>query len=633
MNSDGTIAEWNDRAAEMFGWSRDQVVGQKLAELIIPERFRDAHYRGLELFLKTGEHKVLGKRIELSALRKNGEEFPVELAISPVDLGRGKIFVGCLRDISKHVAERQAKEESERQFELLVQGIKDYAIYMLDTEGRIVSWNRGAEHIKGYTVAEILGQNFSRFYTVADQQAGIPKRVLRQAASEGKFEGEGWRVRKDGSQFWASVLIDPIYDQGGKLIGYAKVTRDMTEGRRSQELLDQARDRMLQVQKMEAVGQLTGGVAHDFNNLLMVIIGNLEIAERNVEPADGSVERRKRAISNAKLGARRAATLTQRLLAFSRRQPLEPKPVELNKVIAGAIEFLKRTLGETVEIEAVGGAGLWRVEIDVVQFESALLNLAINARDAMPNGGKLTIETSNAFLDEEYCLANPEVVRGQYALVSVTDNGTGMTKEVMDRAFEPFFSTKAVGQGTGLGLSQVYGFIKQSGGHIKLYSEVGEGTTVKIYLPRLISGRPLDEDEDMKAAKKPVPGVRGEIILVVEDDEDVRNYLIETLHDLNYRALRAHDSVAALGFLAQSDVRIDLLLTDVVLPGMNGRELARKAESMRPGLKVLFMTGYSRNAIVHQGRLDPDVELLQKPVTQEQLATRIRTLLDAKRKV
>lgn len=389
---------------------------------------------------------------------------------------------------------------------------------------------------------------------------------------------------------------------------------------------------MLQTQKMEAVGQLTGGIAHDFNNLLTVVIGNLETAQRHIEPTIGSVERQKRAISNAMQGARRAATLTQRLLAFARRLPLEPKPVDLNKVVAGAVEFLHRTLGETIAIEVVGGAELWRVEVDVGQFEAALLNLAINARDAMPNGGKLTIETSNAFLDEQYCVANPDAVPGQYVLVSVTDNGTGMAKEVMDRVFEPFFSTKPVGQGTGLGLSQVYGFIKQSGGHVKIYSEVGKGTTFRIYLPRLTSDRASDENEQMTATKEPAPGTRGESILVVEDDEDVSNYLIETLRDLDYRPLRAKDSVSALSILAEPDVRIDLLLTDVVLPEVNGRELARKAQLMRPGLRVLFMTGYSRDAIVHQGRLEPDVELIQKPVTQEQIATRIRTLLNAKGK-
>ncbi len=424
-------------------------------------------------------------------------------------------------------------------------------------------------------------------------------------------------------------MIDPIHDGNGALIGFAKVTRDVTERRQAQDLLDQARERMMQAQKMEAVGQLTGGVAHDFNNLLMVVIGNLEVAQRNVQIEKGSATRLKRAIDSAMRGAQRAATLTQRLLAFSRRQPLDPKAIDLNKFVVGEVEFLQRTLGEKIQVEAVGGAGLWKVAADVNQLQAALLNLAVNARDAMPQGGKLTIETGNAFLDEAYCRVNPEVQRGQYVLIALTDDGAGMTQEVMNRAFEPFFSTKPVGEGTGLGLSQVYGFIKQSGGHIKIYSEPGEGTTVKIYLPRIIGDASM-EPEDV--SMEPVAGERDETILVVEDDEDVRAYLVETLHDLDYRILRAHNSAAALEFLQQGDTRIDLLLTDVVLPGMNGRELARKAQVLRSGLKVLFMTGYSRNAIVHQGRLDPDVELIQKPITQDQLSARIRTLLDAKRK-
>ena len=533
------------------------------------------------------------------------------------------------RELAEAREVEQQLQHSSAQFSVLVQSIKDYAIYMLDKEGRVISWNSGAERIKGYTADEIRGQHFSRFYTESDRKSGLPTRALRQAAAEGRFEGEGWRVRKDGSQFWASAMIDPIHDGNGALIGFAKVTRDVTERRQAQDLLDQARERMMQAQKMEAVGQLTGGVAHDFNNLLMVVIGNLEVAQRNVETEKRSATRLKRAIDSAMRGAQRAATLTQRLLAFSRRQPLDPKAIDLNKFVVGEVEFLQRTLGEKIHVEAVGGAGLWKVAADVNQLQAVLLNLAVNARDAMPQGGKLTIETGNAFLDEAYCRANPEVQRGQYVLIAVTDNGAGMTQDVMNRAFEPFFSTKPVGEGTGLGLSQVYGFIKQSGGHIKIYSEPGEGTTVKIYLPRIIGDASM-EPEDV--SMEPVAGERDETILVVEDDEDVRAYLVETLHDLDYRILRAHNSAAALEFLQQGDTRIDLLLTDVVLPGMNGRELARKAQVLRSGLKVLFMTGYSRNAIVHQGRLDSDVELIQKPITQDQLSTRIRTLLDAKRR-
>jgi PAS domain S-box-containing protein len=515
-------------------------------------------------------------------------------------------------------------------FEMLINSVRDYAIFMIDVDGHVMSWNSGAARIKGYTSDEILGRHFSIFYTEADRQNGIPMLALQQAAQAGKFEAEGWRRRKDGSDFWASVVINPVHHDG-ELVGFAKVTRDLTERHQAQELTNQARERMLQAQKMEAVGQLTGGVAHDFNNLLTVIIGNLQTAIHNVESPTPSMNRQRRAVGMALRGAQRAATLTQRLLAFSRRQPLIPKPLDMNKFIAGEVEFLQRSLGESMEVLAVGGAGVWQVEADQDQLEAALLNLAVNARDAIGDarGGKLTIETSNAFLDEGYCRANPEVQPGQYVLIAITDNGTGMTKEVIDRAFEPFFTTKSTGHGTGLGLSQVYGFIKQSGGHIKIYSEPGQGTTVKIYLRRLESALAFDEPVD---SQPPLEGERGEIILVVEDDEDVRSFLIETLRDLDYSVLPAHDAAAGLGYVKQPGIRIDLMLTDVVLPGMSGRDLAREAVKVRPDLKVLFMTGYSHNAIVHQGRLDPGVALIQKPITQDQLATRIRGLLDQSEK-
>jgi PAS domain S-box-containing protein len=531
-------------------------------------------------------------------------------------------------EIEAHNQTEKDLLRSATQLALLIQGIKDCAIYLLTSEGRVSSWNSGAQRIKGYAAAEIIGRHFSCFYTEEDRAIGMPTTALHKAATEGKFEAEGWRVRKDGTRFWASVLIDPVYDSTGELVGYGKVTRDLSEKRLAQEQLERARESMQQMQKMEAIGQLTGGVAHDFNNLLMVIMGNLETVQRQAVAEKSSPERLQRALENAMQGARRAATLTQRLLAFSRRQPLAPRVLNLNKFIANEVEFLQRTLGEDIEVEAVGGAGVWKVQVDTNQLEAALLNLAVNARDAMPGGGKLTIETSNAYLDEDYCHVNPEVEPGQYVLLSVTDNGEGMTREILARVFEPFFSTKAVGHGTGLGLSQVYGFIKQSGGHVKLYSEPGEGTTVNIYLPRSIeSGEDVGRERERS---KPLPGDPSETILLVEDDPDVRSYLLDTLRDLNYHVLPAEDSDSAMAIIEQSSVAIDLLLTDVILPGMNGRELSRRARIVRPGLKVLFMTGYSRNAIVHQGRLDADVELMQKPVTQAQLASRIRTLLDAR---
>jgi PAS domain S-box-containing protein len=628
MSADGRIAEWNERSAEMFGWSREEALGRNMAELIIPVQYREAHSRGLRRFLDTGEEGYLGRRIELTGLHRSRGEFPVELRISPVGLDGGTAFVGCLRDISARQTLQQELLESERQFRLLVNAITDYAIYMLDPEGRVTTWNSGAERIKGYRADEIVGQHFSRFYSEEDRRAGVPARMLRQAAEHGKIEAEGWRLRKNGSRFAAHVVVEAIHDAAGGLIGFAKITRDITAQREAQEMLERAREQLLQAGKMEAIGQLTGGVAHDFNNLLTIIIGNLTIAGREVEAlASGPATRLRRAIGSAERGAERATALTQRLLAFSRRQVLDPRPLDLNKLIAAEAEFLQRTLGEPIEVEAVGSGGLWRVEVDANEFESALLNLAINARDAMPNGGKLTLEASNSFLDQNYCRANPEVMPGQYVMIAVTDNGGGMTKDVLDRAFEPFFSTKTVDAGTGLGLSQVYGFIKQSGGHVKIYSEQGEGTTVKIYLPRY-TGEALPEDQE-DGGSADVQGHVGETILIVEDDPDVRAYLVEALRDLNYRTLNAPEASAALRVIKRPNTRIDLLLSDVVLPGMNGRELMAEAHRHRPDLKVLFMTGYSRNAIVHQGRLDPGIEMIQKPMSQRELAGRIRDMLDA----
>jgi PAS domain S-box-containing protein len=524
-------------------------------------------------------------------------------------------------------AAHETLRDSERHFQLLVQGVKEYAVFMLDPEGRIATWNSGAERIKGYCAEEIIGEHFSRFYTEEDKREDLPMRSLQRAAAEDRFEGEGWRIRKDGSRFRANVVIDPIRDDADKVIGFAKVTRDVTEQHLAQEMLDKAQEQLLRSQKMEAIGQLTGGVAHDFNNLLTIVIGNLETAQRNLGDLSGGIASRlKRSLDRAMRGARRAAMLTERLLAFSRQQPLDPKPLDVNEFIAAEVEFLQRSLGETIEVEAVGSAGVWAVEVDRHQLEAAMLNLAVNARDAMPTGGKLTIETSNAYLDEDYCNANPEVEPGQYVLIAVSDEGAGMTKEVMDRAFDPFFSTKGVGRGTGLGLSQVYGFIKQSKGHVKIYSEPGEGTTVKIYLPRLLQD--IDQKNEQEQVAEAVEGPGHETILVVEDDGDVRAYFVEVLRDLNYRVLSAHDAVSALGLIDQEDICIDLLLTDVVLPGMNGQQLAEKAQDRRPRLKVLFTTGYTRNAIVHQGRLDAGVAMIQKPTTQGGLAARIRDLLD-----
>ena len=382
-------------------------------------------------------------------------------------------------------------------------------------------------------------------------------------------------------------------------------------------------DALRQSQKMEAIGQLTGGVAHDFNNLLMVIMGNLEYAQRTMASwNDEAHQRLARRVDYAMQGAQRAASLTKRLLAFSRQQPLNPTPIDVNRLLPGLSELLSRAVGEQISLEIVGGGGLWTTEVDGGELEAAILNLVVNARDAMPNGGKLTIEASNSYLDEAYCKEQVDVSPGQYVLIAVSDNGSGMPPEILKRAFDPFFTTKQTGQGTGLGLSQVYGFVKQSKGHVKIYSETGEGTTVKVYLPR--SFREALRVNEIRV--EPSKRGEGERILVAEDDEDVRRYVAETLRDLGYSVLQAENGEAALKLLDRNAVA--LLLTDVVMPGMNGRKLADEAKLCHSGLRILFMTGYSRNAIVHQGRLDPGVDLIQKPISTEQLAAAVRRILD-----
>ncbi len=385
-----------------------------------------------------------------------------------------------------------------------------------------------------------------------------------------------------------------------------------------------AEEALRQAQKMEAIGQLTGGVAHDFNNLLTVIIGGLDTIRRS-HPEDEA--RIKRAADMALQGAQRAASLTGRLLAFSRRQPLDPKPLDINVLVRDMTDLLHRTLGETIELEGVLAPRLWRVEVDQNQLESAILNLAVNARDAMPEGGKLTIETANTALDQGYTETDAEVIPGQYVMVAVSDSGHGMSSEVLARAFEPFYTTKGTGRGTGLGLSMVYGFVKQSGGHVTIYSEEGHGTTVKMYFARYTGeSEPLS-----RKIATPIPRAsRGEVVLVVEDNEDVRDYSVMILRELGYQVLEAAEADAALQIVEQVP-RLDLLFTDVILPGKNGRVLADAAQAKRPGLPVLYTTGYSRNAIVHHGRLDPGVSLISKPFTFEELAVRVRDVLDARR--
>ena len=616
----GEVASWNPGARRIEGYEEAEVLGRHFSIFYTDDdRQAGVPAAALQAALDHGQFDTEGWRV-----RKDGTWFWASVVITSLNAPDGT-FIGfgkIVRDMTDQRLIHEAVTESERRFRLLVQGVTDYSIFMLSPEGHVTNWNLGAARIKGYQASEVIGTHFRRFYTPEDAAQGRPERGLRTAAEEGRFETEGWRVRKDGSRFWANVVIDAIRDDDGTLVGFAKITRDVTERKVAQEKLEEARAALLQSQKMESLGKLTGGVAHDFNNVLQVLRGNLELLEGRHGRDLWTRERLDKAIEAVEHGA----NLASQLLAFGRRQALQPMVVNLAVMLRNMDDLLRRALGEVIDVETVIAGGLWNTLVDPNHLENVVLNLAINARDAMPEGGKLTLELSNATLDDQYSALAADVRAGQYVLLAVTDTGSGMLPDVLERAFEPFFSTKPEGQGTGLGLSMAFGFVKQSGGHIKMYSEPGHGTSVKIYLPRS-----MENAVDLQPAQAfPLSG-GSETILVVEDDRRVQATVVETLRQLGYTVLKADDAQSAHA-IVQSGVRIDLLFTDVVMPGaMSSTELAKIAARALPGLKILFTSGYTQNAIVHGGRLDPGVHLLSKPYSREQLALKLRSLLGPRR--
>lgn len=555
-------------------------------------------------------------------------------------------FPGVLLDIETKQAVQRERDQALTLLRAFADAMPGVA-YAKDRQGRMLIANRGTVDLVGKPLESFIGKTDMEFLEDTAQAAAIMANDERVMTSDRTEQLEEEVNFPDGRRaVWLSTKA-PLKNGAGEVIGLIGSSIDITEKKntelelnrlnatlearveeRTRDLLA-AEEALRQAQKMEAVGQLTGGIAHDFNNLLTVVTGNIDMASRALAAAGVTDARAKRALDSAMKGAERAATLTQRLLAFSRRQPLAPKPLDVDKLVVGMSDMLNRALGETVKVEIVTSPGLWRVEADPNQLESAVLNLAVNARDAMPKGGILTIETANARLDEEYAAAHAEVAPGQYVVIAVTDTGAGMSKETQSRVFEPFFTTKEVGKGTGLGLSQVYGFTKQSGGHVKIYSEEGRGTTVKIYLPRLLSGE-LEADQ-AAAALVLETSSRQETILAVEDDDDVRAYTVECLRELGYRVLEAHDGPTALRLIERQNERIDLLFTDVVMPNMSGRELSEALRALQPDLKVLYTSGYTRNAIVHGGRLDEGVEMIAKPFTYQALGAKVRDVLEAGR--
>jgi PAS domain S-box-containing protein len=503
---------------------------------------------------------------------------------------------------------RQATDKlvgAEHLFRILVQGVTDYAIFMLDPSGQVSSWNPGAQRIKGYAPNEIIGQHFSRFYTREDREAGVPTRALETARETGRYEAEGWRVRKDGSRFWASVVIDAIRDETGELIGFAKITRDMTEKREAQLRLEESREQLFRSQKMEALGQLTGGLAHDFNNLLTAILGAADLGIRNID----NPEKLRRMLDGIRNSAQRGASLTKQLLAFARAQPLEIKQIELQNFMGDVSTLVRPSLRSDIELVMEVSDQLWPVDADAGALELALLNLAFNARDAMKEGGSLRISAHNVVLNGQ-----PDGLKGEHVALRVTDTGVGISPETKERVFEPFFTTKNFGEGTGLGLSQVFGFIKQIGGAVTVDSELGKGSTFTLYLPA---------SRGANAAETKVNGANAlGRVLVVEDDTLVAELAAGMLSELGFEAIVAHSAKEALDRLAGGE-KPKLIFTDIVMPGgISGIELARKVRDRFPELPILLTTGYSEQVAGTHG-----FTVLQKPYEMDTLAGAVGKVL------
>ncbi len=609
LDAQGQVTTWNTGAQRFKGYTPDEIIGQHFSVFYTDEdRAIGLPARALHTAATEGRFEAEGWRV-----RKDGTRFWTHVVIDPV-IGEGGGVIGyakITRDISDKRLADDALMASERRFRLLVQGVRDYAIYMLDPDGKVTNWNSGAQAIKGYTAEEIVGRHFSLFYTQADRAAGAPETALATARRDGRFEGEAQRVRKSGERFWAHVLIDPIYDDDGQLIGYAKVTRDITERRKAQEEIERARDALVQAQKLEAIGRLTGGVAHDFNNLLTVIRASADFLRR----PDLSEEKRARYVDAIAETANRAATLTSQLLAFARRQSLKPEVFDVGAQLTGLQQIIGTTLGSSAQLALTLPATPQLVEADPSQFETAVLNMVINARDAMPKGGKVRISAAAA--EGVPSVRGHAAVAGPFVAVQVADTGAGMTPDTITRIFEPFFTTKAVDKGTGLGLSQVYGFAKQSHGEVDVQSELGQGSVFTLYLPRSMAPAPAPHD----AAPVDLGAVPARRILLVEDNQGVGHFAAGLLRELGQTVTWVGDGQTALDLLAQDATTFDLVFSDVVMPGMSGIELGHAVKARWPGLEVILTSGYS-HVIAQEG--SHGFELLRKPYSVDGLLAALR---------
>jgi PAS domain S-box-containing protein len=607
IDTDGLVRSWNSGARRIKQYEESEILGRSFS-LFYTDEDRQAGMpaRALGIAASSGRFEGEGWRV-----RKDGSRLWASVVIDPIYQDGALIgFAKVTRDLTERRAAQEALRHSEQQFSLLVQGVTDYALYMLDPTGIITTWNAGAQRIKGYEPIEVIGQHFSLFFEPADAEAGMPQRSLDIAEREGRYEGQGWRVRKDGTRFLVHVVIDPIRNDAGQIIGFAKITRDITDSVQAQTALKEAREALYQAQKMESIGQLTGGIAHDFNNLLTVILGSLGIVKKRLgeDPKSHSL------LDNAMAAAHRGSSLTQRMLAFARRQELDPKPVDVVALVRGMSQLLGSSLGPRISVETRFPLMLRPVFVDAGQLEMAIMNLMINARDAMPDGGQITVSANEAVLEPTAACADP------FVCISVTDTGTGMEPAVLQRAMEPFFTTKGLGKGTGLGLSMIHGLAAQSGGKLVLSSEPGKGTTAQLWLPISTivlgqggSGAPAP-DETAKAS-------RSLKVLLVDDDPLVLLSTRAMIEDLGHQAMAAGDGAEALALIRQEH-DFDLVITDQVMPGMSGSELAAQISELFPALAIVICSAFTDTPPASAAGFSR----LPKPFSQAELARAIAQL-------
>jgi len=609
LDPSGIVTSWNPGAQRFKGYTADEIVGEHFSRFYTEEeRKAGLPNEALRIAAREGRFEREGWRV-----RKDGGRFWAHVVIDPIRKPSGELvgYAKITRDLTERKLAEEALRRSEQQFRLLVQGVTDYAVYMLDATGHVTNWNAGAQRIKGYRPEEIIGEHFSRFYTEEERLAGVPQLSLETARREGRWEREGWRVRKDGSRFFAHVIIDAIRDERGEVIGFAKVTRDITERMETQKALEQAREALFQSQKMEAIGQLTGGIAHDFNNLLMAVLGSLELVRKRLafDPKITPL------LENAIQGAERGTGLTQRMLAFARKQDLTLEPVDLSDLVRGMVSLLHSSIGPAIDIAVRFPSDLPPVQTDPNQLETALLNLAVNARDAMPDGGTITISASAERVEAGGGPAPP----GAYVRLSVADTGAGMDAETVSRASEPFFTTKGVGKGTGLGLSMVHGLAAQSGGRLTIDSRPGEGATIALWLPvasEAAGQAPARSGRGHAAAPGKTRPLR---ILTVDDDRLVLLNTAALLEDLGHSVLQAVSGKEALRLLAR-EPQVDLVITDQAMPEMTGVQLREALAKVRPALPVLIATGYAELP----PDADPDLRRISKPFSQHELARAVQ---------